>query len=197
MALMPTLNRTDAYALQQELADNAVTLLKGDTTIQNLDKTKRTAIVSIGTSSPTVYQQELAKSFTDSKLFFISKEAQTADMTAILNQLKEYDQIIVGVHDTRVRPASKLDYSSNLKLMIADLASYKNTVISIFANPYTIAGLPGIEKSSALLACYQKEAPMQKAAAKIISKEIKAAGRLSVSVNTYFPNGAGIVASGL
>jgi beta-N-acetylhexosaminidase len=191
------LNRTDAYALQQELADNAVTLLKGDTTIQNLDKTKRTAIVSIGTSSPTVYQQELAKSFTDSKLFFISKEAQTADMTAILNQLKEYDQIIVGVHDTRVRPASKLDYSSNLKLMIADLASYKNTVISIFANPYTIAGLPGIEKSSALLACYQKEAFMQRAAAKVIAGQIKAKGKLSVSVNMYFPNGSGIVASGL
>ncbi|MES2278327.1 MAG: glycoside hydrolase family 3 N-terminal domain-containing protein [Bacteroidota bacterium] len=191
--IIADLNRPDALALQQQLADNAITLLKGDTTIQNLDPAKKTAILSFCASTATVYQQELAKTFTNSKLFYVSKEAQTPEMTAVLQELKNYDQIIVGIHDTRARPASKLDYSSNLKLMIADLAAYPNTVISIFANPYTIAGLPGIEKSGALLACYQKEAPMQKAAAKVISKQIKAAGRLSVSVNTFFPNGAGIV----
>jgi beta-N-acetylhexosaminidase len=195
--IITDLNRTEATDLQQQLADKAITLLKGDTTIQNLDPAKKTAIISIGTNAATVYQQELTKAFTNSKLYFVSKEAQTPDMNSILQDLKGYDQIIVGIHDTRNRPASKLDYSSNLKLMIADLAAYPNTVVSVFANPYAIAGLPGIEKSGALLACYQKEAPMQKAAAKIISKEIKAAGRLSVSVNTYFPNGAGIVASGL
>jgi beta-glucosidase-like glycosyl hydrolase len=195
--IIADLNRPEATDLQQQLADKAITLLKGDTTIQNLDPVKKTAIISIGTSAATVYQQELAKTFINSKLYFVSKEAQVPDMNSILQDLKGYDQIIIGIHDTRNRPGSKLDYSSNLKLMIADLAAYPNTVVSVFANPYTIAGLPGIEKSGSLLACYQKEAPMQKAAAKIISKQMKAVGRLSVSVNTYFPNGAGIVASGL
>ncbi|QKJ31429.1 glycoside hydrolase family 3 [Mucilaginibacter mali] len=192
--LVADLNRPDALALQQELADKAVTLLKGDTIIQKLDPGKRTAIVSIGATAPTVYQQELAKTFTNSKMYFVSKDAQAPDMNSILQDLKGYDQVIIGIHDNRLRPASKLDFSNNVKLMIADLAAYPNTVISVFANPYTIAGLPGIEKSGALLACYQKEAPMQKAAVRIITKQIKAAGRLSVSVNTYFPNGAGIVA---
>lgn len=192
--LVADLNRPDALDLQQQLADKAVTLLKGDTTIQKLDPTKRTAIISIGATAPTVYQQELAETFINSKLYFVSKDAQTPDMNSMLQDLKGYDQIIIGIHDSRLRPGSKIDFSSNLKLMIASLAAYPNTVTSVFANPYTIAGLPGIEKSGALLACYQKEAPMQKAAAKVISKQIKAAGRLSVSVNTYFPNGAGIVA---
>jgi beta-N-acetylhexosaminidase len=195
--LVADLNRGEALDLQQQLSDKAITLLKGDSLIQNLDPTKRTAIVSFGATAATVYQQDLAKTFTNSKLYFISKEAQMPDMNSMLQDLKSYDQIIIGIHDTRARPGSKLDYSSNLKLMIADLAAYHNTVISVFANPYTIAGLPGIEKAGALLACYQKEATLQHAAAKVITKQIKPAGKLSVSVNTYFPNGAGIVASGL
>jgi beta-glucosidase-like glycosyl hydrolase len=195
--LVADLNRADALDLQQQLSDKAVTLLKGDSLIQNLDPAKRTAIVSFGATAATVYQQDLAKTFTNSKLYFVSKEAQTPDMNSMLQDLKSYDQIIIGIHDTRLRPGSKLDYSNNLKLMIAELATYQNTVISVFANPYTIAGLPGIEKAGALLACYQKEAPLQHAAAKVITKQIKPAGKLSVSVNTYFPNGAGIVANGL
>jgi len=111
----------------------------------------------------------------------------------IMADLKQYDQVFVGVHDTRLRPGSKLDYSSNLKLMIAALAAYPNTVVSVFANPYTLAGLPGIEKAGALLVGYQKEDFMQRAAAKVIKKQIKPVGKLSVSINTYFPNGAGIV----
>jgi beta-N-acetylhexosaminidase len=195
--IVEDLNRADALALQQQLSDKAITLLKGDSIIQSLDPAKPTAIVSFGPNAATIYQQELVKTFTNSKLFFVPKESQMPEMNAMLQELKGYDQIIVGIHDTRLRPGSKLDYSSNLKLMIADLAAYHNTVVSVFANPYSIAGLPGIEKSSALLACYQKEAPLQRAAAKVITKQIKAAGRLSVSINTYFPNGAGIVASGL
>lgn len=190
--LSADLNRPDALALQQDLADKAVTLLKGDSLIQNLDFSKRTAIVSIGVTASTVYQQQLAKTFTNSKLYFISKEAQPTDISFIMQDLKGYDQILVSIHDTRLRPASKLDYTTNLKLMIAELASYQATVVSVFANPYTIAGLPGIEKSGALLACYQKDDFMQRAAAKIIARQIKASGKLSVSVNTYFPTGSGI-----
>lgn len=191
--LYEDVNRPDALALQQELADKAVTLLKGDSLIQNLDTSKRTAIVSIGVTAPTVYQQQLAKTFTNCKLYYISKEAQATDISFIMQDLKSYDQVIVGIHDTRLRPASTLDYPSNLKLMIAALAAYPNTLTSVFANPYTIAGLPGIEKSGALLACYQKDDFMQRAAAKLISRQIKAAGKLSVSVNTYYPTGSGLV----
>lgn len=191
-------NRADAMALQQELADKAITLLQGDSLIRNLDNTKRTAIVSINATSPTVYQRELAAKFTNSKLYFISKEAKPADISAIVADLKKnYQQIIIGIHDDRLRPGSQLDYSSNLKLMIAELASYPNTIISVFANPYTIAGLPGIEKCGALLACYQKEDFMQRAAAKVISGLIRPQGKLSVSVNTYYPTGTGMVEVGL
>ena len=191
--IVEELNRVDALSLQQQLADKAITLLKDDATIQKLDPQKPTAIVSFGVAEFTVYQRELSKTFRNCKLFCIGKDVKPADSKGLLQELKGYDQIIIGIHDTRLRPASKLDYTDNVKTMIASLAAYHNTITAVFANPYTIAGLPGIEKSGALLACYQKEAPMQRAAAKIINGQIKAEGKLSVSVNALFGNGAGIV----
>ncbi len=97
----------------------------------------------------------------------------------------------MGIHDTRLRPQSKLDYSSDVKLLIAELAAKNNSVISVFANAYTIAGLPGIEKSGAILVAYQKDDAMQRAAVKAITGQIKPTGKLPVSVNTFFPTGTG------
>jgi beta-N-acetylhexosaminidase len=191
--LSADINNAPAKALVQQLADAAVTLLKGDSLISKLDVTKRTALVSFGVTALTPYQQALGHFFTNSTPFYIPKDMSITDMTAMLKGLKGFDQIIVGIHDTRLRPASKLDYSSNVKLLIAELAGQPNSVISVFANPYTIAGLPGIEKAGALLACYQKDDFMQQAAVKVITGQIKASGKLPVSVNSFFGNGMGIV----
>jgi beta-N-acetylhexosaminidase len=191
--LSADINNAPAKALVQQLADAAVTLLKGDSVISKLDVNKKTALVSIGVTALTPYQQALGHFFTNSTPLYIPKDMSITDMTTMLKGLKGFDQIIVGIHDTRLRPASKLDYSSNVKLLIAELAGQSNSVISVFANPYTIAGLPGIEKAGALLACYQKDDFMQQAAVKVIIGQIKANGKLPVSVNSFFGNGMGVV----
>jgi beta-N-acetylhexosaminidase len=186
------LNRPAAKELVQQLSDAAVTLLKGNSATLKLNPFLKTAIVSIGVDGPTVFQQELAKSFPNCRLFLIDKNTPAIEIRNISNWLKQYNQVIVGVHDTRLRPQSKLDYSSDVRLMIADLASRKNTVMSVFANAYTIAGLPGIEKSSALLVCYQMSPELQRSAAKVITGSLKPTGKLPVSVNVFFPTGTGI-----
>ena len=190
--LYNNLNNTNAKELVQQLADNAVTLLKDSNLIATLDLNKKTAIISIGSTSLTSYQQSLGHYFINSTAINVAKDMQMDDMNAMLQNLKTYDQVIIGIHDTRARPASKLDYSSNVKLLIAELASHPNTLISVFANPYTIAGLPGIEKAGALIECYQKEDFMQNAAVKVITKQLKPIGKLPVSVNAFFGNGAGL-----
>jgi beta-N-acetylhexosaminidase len=59
----------------------------------------------------------------------------------------------------------------------------------VFANAYTIAGLPGIEKSDALLACYQMTDDLQRSAVKVITQQLKPTGRLPVTVNSVFTTG--------
>ncbi|MCJ8208425.1 glycoside hydrolase family 3 [Mucilaginibacter sp. RS28] len=186
------INTPEAKQLIQTLADAAVTLLKGDSLINAFDPAKSTAIISIGADVLTPFQQELGHYFTNSKVMMVPKDMQVPMMRAFMNGLKEYQQIIVSTHDSRLRPGSKLDYSSNLKLFIAELAAMPNTAISVFANPYTIAGLPGIEKAGALIVGYQKDDFMQRAAAKVLSKQLKPSGKLPVTINTFFTTGMGL-----
>jgi beta-N-acetylhexosaminidase len=177
--------------LVQQLSDAAVTVLKGDASNLKLNPFFKTAIVSIGVSSQTVFQQEAAKSFPNCKLFMVDKNTPAIGLKNILALLSQYQQVIVGVHDTRLRPQSKLDYSSDLKLMIADLAGRPNTAISVFANAYTIAGLPGVEKANTLMVCYQNSPELQKSVVKVLNGTLKPTGKLPVSVNMFFPTGTG------
>lgn len=186
------LNRPSATELVQQLSDAAVTVLKGDAASVQLNPLLKTAIVSIGVEDPTVFQKELAKWYPNSKLFLISKNTPVGRLNELLIALKQYDQVFIGVHDTRLRPQSKLDYSEGVKLFIADLAAHQNTVTCVFANPYTIAGLPGIEKSGAIIACYQMSDYLQRSVIKVITGQLKTTGKLPVSINAFFPNGTGI-----
>lgn len=184
------LNRPEALNLNQRLADAAVTLLKGNNAISSLDKSKKTAFVSIGSDRVTMFQQILLPVFTHSTHFFLGKNANNMDIQALLKELQQYDQIIVGIFDTRTRPAGTLDYNSDVKLAIAQLAGM-NSIVSVFANPYAIAGLPGIEQSKALLMNYQNSPELQNSSARVIMGQLTPNGKLPVTINSFFKNGDG------
>jgi len=192
--LVEDLNRQSAKALVQQLCDNAVTLLKGDATTLQLNPLPKTAIISIGVDKPTIFQQELAGQwYLNNDTFIVGKATPADQLLDLLVKLRQYDQVFVSINDTRPRPASKLDYSNGVKLFIAELASFQHSVICVFANPYAIAGLPGIEKSGALIAGYQLSDEMQRSAVKVITRFIEPKGKLPVRVNQFFPSGFGVI----
>ena len=190
--LYDDLHRPAASELIQQLSDAAVTLIKGDATSLQLKPLQKTAIISIGVTKPTVFQQELAKWYPVNGFFLVGKNTSATELNALLETLTQYDQVFVSINDTRQRPASKLDYSNEVKTFIAEVALHKNTVMSVFANAYTIAGLPGIETSGAILACYQMTDELQRSAVKMITRQLKPMGRLPVTVSTLFTTGLGI-----
>lgn len=190
--LVEDLNRESAKALVQQLSDNAVTLLKGDAASIQLNSIAKTAIVSIGVTGITEFQKELSKWYLNSDLFLVGKATPADELLEVLEKLRHYDQVFVSINDTRTRPASKLDYSNGVKLFITELAAHPHAVISIFANPYTIAGLPGIEGSSALLVAYQMSDELQRSVVKVITRIIPPKGKLPVNVNVFFPYGTGV-----
>lgn len=192
--LYADLNRQDAKNLDQELSDSAITLLKGEALISRLNFIRKTALVAIGTDQITPYQLGLQKWFANNNVFFVPKTASPEDLNKILAQLKTYDQLIIGVFDTRSRPYNHLDFSDGLQNFIGNVSMVNNSVVSVFANPYTIAKIPGLEKSMALIACYQNSVEMQNAAVKVISRQFKPTGTLPVNINNSFTYGMGIVA---
>jgi beta-N-acetylhexosaminidase len=191
--LVQDLNRESAKSLVQQLTDAAVTLVKGDASALQLSPIAKTAIVSIGVTEPTLFQKDLSLWYLNSDTFVVGKGTPADDLLVLLDKLNQYDQVFVSINDTRIRPASKLDYSNGVKIFISEIAAHPNSVLCVFANPYTIAGLPGIEKSKALIAGYQMNDEMQRSAVRVITRIINAKGKLPVNINVFFPYGTGVI----
>lgn len=191
--LVEDLNRESAKQLVQKLTDNAVTLLKGDYTTMMLNPIQKTGIVSIGVDRPGVFQDELTKWYINNDTFVVGKDMPADQLLALLSKLRKYDQVYVSINDSRPRPGSKLDYSDNVKIFISELAALPHSVICVFANPYAIAGLPGIERCGALIAGYQMSDEMQRSAVNAIAGLIKPKGKSPVRINQFFPSGSGVV----
>ncbi len=189
--IIADLNRPEARELNQQLADAAVTILNSDAQIRNLDLSKKTALVSMGAPGLTTFQNIIKPLLPNSLLFLLPKDASDSDVNNVRAELKAYDQIIVSIHDTRRRPGAVLDYNAGLKTLIADIAKM-NSMFTLFANPYAITGLPGIEKAKTLIVNYQNSDEAQRAAVKVITGELKASGKLPVAVSPGFKNGAGV-----
>ena len=190
--LVSELNRVEAKNFVQQLSDAAVTLIKGDQFSLQLNPLQKTAIVSIGVDKTTVFQNDLGQWYANNAFFIVGKNTPETDLKNLVATLKQFDQIYISINDTRTRPASKLDYSNDVKQFITEIAAHRNTVISVFANAYTIAGLPGIEKCGALLVCYQMTDELQHSAVKIITRQLKPVGKLPVTINKIFQSGLGL-----
>jgi beta-N-acetylhexosaminidase len=184
-------NRPESHALVQQLADASMTMLKGRDYIKTLAKGKRTAIISIGTPKATTFQKQLGAYYKNSVFFTLDKNANANAVAKVLRELNLFDQVFIGIHDSRTRPGNGMVLSADLKMFIKDM-SKKNAAFAVFANPYNLSQWAGLESSKALLVAYQKEDFMQKAAAKVFTNELIATGRLPISVNGFYKYGDGI-----
>ncbi len=184
-------NRPESVALLQQLAEGSMTLLTGKENIKQLNAEKRTVIISIGTPQVTTFQRELGAFYKNAVFYTLDKNATSTAIAKILRDIKAFDQIIIGIHDTRTRPGNGMVLSADLKMFIKDM-SLSNAVFALFANPYNLAALPGLEQSKGLVVAYQKEDFMQKAAASVIKNQVIATGKLPVTVNTFFKYGDGL-----
>lgn len=190
--IIEDINRPAAHDLVQQLSDAAITLLKGNAQSLQLSPLHRTAIVSVGVNKQTVFQQELAKWYANNTQFLVDKNTPAEVLLNMLQTLRGFDQIYISINDTRLRPASKLDYSNGVKVFLSEITSFPNTVTCIFANPYAMTGLPGIEQSGAIIAGYQMTDELQRSAVKVINQFLKPTGKLPVSVNMFFKGGMGL-----
>ncbi|GGI22721.1 glycoside hydrolase family 3 protein [Pedobacter mendelii] len=184
-------NRNASNALVQELANASVTLLKGKDYIKNMIPIRRTAIISIGVPSVTKFQKEISKGFYNSVYYVLDKDATATQISNIAREIGAFDQIIVGIHDSRARPGNNIPLNAGVKNFIKELSG-KNAVFALFANPYNLAGLPGLENSKGLVIGYQKEDYMQISAAAVINNRLVPTGKLPVSILPNYEFGDGL-----
>jgi beta-glucosidase-like glycosyl hydrolase len=189
--LVPKLNRAEAVALNQQLADEAVTVLASMEGIQSLSKTKKTAIISIGLGAEDVYEGEVKNYFSNIASIPVAKNASAKDLEQIESALSNVEQLILSIHDTRKRPAPTLDYSASVQAFLEKISLTVQATV-VFASPYSLNGLAKNLLNHTLLLAYQNSAELQHAAVKILLGELSPKGKLPVNVSPLFKNGAGL-----
>ncbi|GAA4134452.1 hypothetical protein GCM10022216_07470 [Sphingobacterium kyonggiense] len=188
--LYQDLNTPSAQSLVQRLADASITLLKSDRGINRFDKTKETAIVSVGIDKAQDFETGLTTQLTAHKQYFIKGDETEEQLKELLNEIREHKQIVLAIHDNRSRPRSELVLNEPTVKFIDKLAG-RRTISVMFTNPYAMNSVDVMRSASVLLA-YQNDFFMQKAALKAVLKQLKPTGKLPVTISKDLKYGKGL-----
>ena len=187
------LNTPTGELLNRKLMEAALTVLRNQNDllpIRRLD-TLRVASVSLGASNTTDFQKMMSL-YTGVKHFTLPQSASAAQVKQVSDQLKDYNLVIIGVHDDGRFPRNRLKFSSAMTGFVQAQASANNTIFAVFKNPYVLAKLPNIDQADGLIVTYQDNLNAQELAAQLIFGGVSASGRLPVGVGSTFALGAGM-----
>jgi len=180
--LKDRINSQHAQYLIKKLNEAAITLLKNEGNhipLKELDQ-KKTAVVSIGDSGATAFYETLS-------LYgnMDHYQIETAITEPLLNKLKGYDRIVVGIH------SSKADDSSVGQLK--SLCRQREVHLCFFISPYRLNRFKGsIEEAHSVTLAYENTRPAQEATAEVIMGGVAARGKLPVTVSGLFEFGTGL-----
>lgn len=188
--LLEAINRPETKSLIQRMADASITVLQGAKKLEDFNTKANTAVVAVGVSQMQDFEKGLAVQLTNSANFYISGNETEEELKRLLKEIRGYKQIVLAIHDTRVRPRPDLNYNDPLREFIDDLAG-RRTLTVMFTNPYALNSVK-VDRSSAIILAYQNDDFMQRAALKVLLGQIKATGKLPVTINEQYKNGDGL-----
>lgn len=174
------LNRSENDALQYELYENAVTVLKNTAAvlpIKNLDKEK-IAYVKIGDDSNDIFISTLKK-------YAEVTVVEDTDLDSLQVRLQPFTTVIIGYHKPDIAFRND-DLTSTEIFKINFLAKNYNVILDIFAKPYALLPITNFDDIEGLVVSYQNSAIAQIVSAELIFGAIEAKGKLPVSINTSF-----------
>ncbi|MEA3452702.1 MAG: glycoside hydrolase family 3 N-terminal domain-containing protein, partial [Bacteroidota bacterium] len=184
--VVKNLNTSNSKRIKRELVENALTLVKNDNELlpfENL-KDSKFACVSIGNGNPTVFQDYLSR-YTKIDNFHINKSSSITDFASLRNKLKNYDYIIVGIHNTRQYAVKTYGITRASINFVENLAQTNSVILDVFGSPYALNRFTKLNKLRSVIVSYEDDAITQELSAQLIFGGIPAKGHLPVSINNY------------
>jgi beta-glucosidase-like glycosyl hydrolase/CubicO group peptidase (beta-lactamase class C family) len=178
--LYKDLNSSKNDALQYELYESALTVLKNTSSvlpIKNFEKQK-IAYVKIGDDYNNSFVSTLKKY---AEVTVISD----TNLDSLQVKLKPFTTVIIGYHKSDVAFKNS-DLNSDELFKINFLARNNNVILDIFAKPYSLLPITNFEDIEGLVVSYQNSDIAQIVSAELIFGAIEAKGKLPVSINTNF-----------
>lgn len=177
--------------IRTSISRNALTLLK----LANKDfiplTSKRIAFLGFGLDSANTFALRLHQDF-GADLFYYSYKKDSGMVKSLpVDLIKNYDLVIIGMHNYSRRPANQFGISNDAFRLINEAQSLMPAITFVFGNPYAIKNIGA--SAANLLACYEDDDITQNAAADILQGKIIPRGKLPVTVSSDLAFGSGII----
>ncbi len=177
--LFKDLNAIPKDALQYELYENIVTVLKNEHEIVPIEKLdQKIAYVKMGDDTNTTFVNTLKK-YTE-----VTEVADT-NIDSLKKQLKGYDKVIIGFHKSD-RAWKKHDFTETELLWIQEIAKQNKVILDVFTRPYSLLQITNFDQIETVIVSYQNNDVSQEVSAQIIFGALSAKGKLPVSINNFF-----------
>jgi beta-N-acetylhexosaminidase len=183
------LNRYTA-SLRLQTAEGAITLLNDPHNITGRlrsNSVRRPVYVSIGTEAPTPFGEELKKAGVERRF---DAPTEKKEIRSFVKRMRSSDAVIVGIHGMSGYPTQQFGLDETEQELVRSLSENHNTLFVLFGNPYAVKYFCDAE---GMLVAYDESPESQVTAARILAGQIKAVGRLPVSVCPQYKAGDGIV----
>ena len=188
--LTQDINTPNSKALVQQLYEHALTLLgQHDAVIPYVDVYhKKYASLAIGADTKNDFQSRL-EDYAPFEHHHLKKRSTAYTRANMLKRLKEFDRVIIGVHDMSRRPSKQFGLAPWTRDFIKALQSKTHVSVVLFGNPYAIQYLGGIGH---ILVSYEDNAYTRNASAEALFGAIPIQGSLPVKAGAGAPLSSGL-----
>ncbi len=190
-SLYQRLHSPENLVLSKKIFEKAVTVLTNKDSLLPLRRpdTMKIASLSIGNAQKTAFQKILEK-YTPIDAY--SREKNIFDKEKLLEQLSDYNLVIVGLHNTSIFPQKNFGLRDKDIAFVDSLRRHTKVILTLFGSPYALNKLKDAREFPALILGYEDKDDAQSVAAQMIMGAIPSRGHLPVSTNE-FPLHSGIL----
>ena len=167
-------------ALQYQLYENAITVLKNKNEIlplSNLEKEK-IAYVKLGDDANSAFVSTLKK-YTD------ITEINDEDLECLKDSLQQFTKVIVGFHKSDKAWKSHAITEKDL-LWLSEIAKNNIVILDAFTKPYALIPVTIFDEIEGVVVSYQNSDIAQIVSAEVLFGAVDAKGKLPVSINEQF-----------
>jgi CubicO group peptidase (beta-lactamase class C family) len=173
-------------ALQYQLYENAITVLKNKNSIlpiKSLENNK-IAYVKLGDDSNSKFVSTLKK-YTE------ITEVSSDNIDSLNVKLSNFNTVIVGFHKSD-KAWKKHDFTETELLWLQEIAKKNNVILDVFTKPYSLLPIVNFDEIESVVVSYQNCDISQEVSAELLFGAIEAKGKLPVSIGENFAVNTGL-----
>ena len=184
------LHQAKYYNLKQRLYNEAVTMLRNDRDVLPLDKSQKIAVVTFGKTNNV--SQKLVKEGLDVDEYLVVEELSKTRKSQIINELKNYDIVIVNIQNTSIYATKGFGISDYTIDFVKDISKNNKIIFNLFACPYALDKFSFKKSPAAIIIGYEDTQCAVNAVVDVMVGKISPIGKLPVTINKKFKYGAGL-----